>query len=228
MSSFNEGRPVGMASIIGLDGELVQEICEGATLSPADRVDVANHNLKTQTVISGDVSALERAMEHARELQGRVIRLKVKVSSHTPLHNEQAEEFAAIIKGVPISDPVRPIVSNRTSRPLRTAAECAKEFSEHCARRSSGRQRARDAHQGVQTFIEVGPRARALAHWLRISNRVSPSRSTTRVEPESDSSVLHPMCAEAPELMLRGHGESRSRPGLLTPWASTRNRPGTA
>jgi [acyl-carrier-protein] S-malonyltransferase len=86
MSDFNAERPVGMASILGLDLSTVEQICEDATHSTSNRVDVANHNLDTQIVISGDVNAIERAMEQARALQGRAIRLKVKVSSHTPLH----------------------------------------------------------------------------------------------------------------------------------------------
>ncbi len=199
MSSFNEGRPVGMASIIGLDGELVQEICEGATRSPADRVDVANHNLQTQTVISGDVSALERAMEQARELQGRVIRLKVKVSSHTPLHHEQAEEFAAIIKDVPISDPVRPIVSNRTSRLLHTAGDLREEFSEQLRAPVFWEGNVREmTSRGVHTFIEVGP-GHVLSRMVRrVSNRVvAVSLDDAEVEP-IPISVLPPDALEAP------------------------------
>ncbi|MPZ97726.1 MAG: acyltransferase domain-containing protein [Dehalococcoidia bacterium] len=158
MGDFNEGRPVGMASVIGLDHEMVRQICEDATRDAADRVDVANYNLDTQTVISGDVTALERAMERARELQGKVIRLKVKVSSHTPLHAEQAEEFAQLIREIPIAAPSMPVVSNITSRLLKTAEEVRAEFeaqlrspvhwSDNVKRMTS---------EGVETFVEVGP-----------------------------------------------------------------------
>ncbi len=200
MSSFNEGRPVGMASIIGLDGELVQQICEDATLSPADRVDVANYNLDTQTVISGDVSALERATVRARELQAKVIRLKVKVSSHTPLHNEQAEEFAQIIREVPLLDPVRPIVSNRTSQLLRTAAELREEFSEQLRAPVFWAANVREmTGQGVHTFIETGP-GHVLARMVRrVSDDVTAvSLDDAEVEP-IPISVLPPASSlEAP------------------------------
>ena len=169
MSRFNEGRPVGMASIIGLDGELVQRICEDATSSPQSRVDVANHNLDAQTVISGDVSALERAMERARELQARVIRLKVKVSSHTPLHHDQAEEFAHLIREIPMRDPLLPIVSNRTSRLIRTAAELREEFSEQLRAPVFWAANVREmTGQGVHTFVETGP-GHVLARMVRRS-----------------------------------------------------------
>lgn len=185
MSNFNADRPVGMASIIGLDSETVREICEEATLSPLDRVDVANHNLDTQTVISGDVSALERAMERSRALQGKVIRLKVKVSSHTPLHNEQAEEFAQIIREIPIADPKQPIVSNRTSELLRNAAEVRVEFEEQLRSPVYWSQNVRQmTDQGVDTFVEVGP-GHVLARMVkRISDRVTAvSLDDAEVEP---------------------------------------------
>ena len=158
MGSFNEARPVGMASIVGLNSELVQELCEQATVSAADRVDVANHNLDTQTVISGDVSALERAMERARMLRAKVIRLRVKVSSHTPLHAEQAEQFAYVLREVPLRDPRRPIISNITSQPLRSASELLVEFEQQLRSPVYWAANVREmARQGVNTFVEAGP-----------------------------------------------------------------------
>ena len=62
--------------------------------------------------------------------EGKAIRLKLKVSSHTPLHDEQAEEFADIMADTPLHDPERPMVSNITAELLRTAAEVRHEFEE--------------------------------------------------------------------------------------------------
>ncbi len=179
MSSFNADRPVGMASIIGLDSDTVRQICEDATRSSADRVDVANHNLDNQTVISGDVSALERAMESARSLQAKVIRLKVKVSSHTPLHTAQAAEFAEIIREVPLRDPSRAIVSNQTSELLATAAAVRKEFEEQLRSPVYWAENVKQmAAHGVDTFIEVGP-----GHVLaRMVKRVSDSLTAVSLD----------------------------------------------
>lgn len=158
MGEFYAERPVGMASILGLTLEQVKQVCADATHSDADRVDVANHNLETQFVISGDVSALERAMERARELHARAIRLKVKVSSHTPLHHEQSEEFAKIIRGIPFAIPVRPIVSNSTSKLLTTAEEVRHEFEVQLRSPVYWTENVQAmAREGVDTFIEVGP-----------------------------------------------------------------------
>lgn len=167
MSTFNAERPVGMASILGLDHDTVAQICEDATRSPSDRVDVANRNLDTQLVISGDVTALERAMERARELQAKVIRLQVKVSSHTPLHIEQAEEFALTISEIPLASPSRPIISNISSRPLRSARELREEFEAQLRSPVYWAENVREmARQGVDTFVEAGP-GHVLARMVR-------------------------------------------------------------
>ena len=174
MGSFNEERPVGMASIIGLDRDTVEQICRDATLSPADRVDVANHNLETQTVISGDLSALSRAMELARGLHAKAIQLKVRVSSHTPLHAEQATEFAEVLRAVSIADPTTPIVSNISSQLLDTAARLRTEFEMQLRSPVYWAENVRAmSQQGVTTFIEVGP-GHVLANMVRrVADRTS-------------------------------------------------------
>ena len=158
MGEFNARRPVGMAAILGLTADRVREICANATEGDHARVDVANLNDETQIVISGDVSVLERAMDLAKSVQGKAIRLKLKVSSHTPLHNEQAAEFAAIMRDVPIEAPARPIVSNITAELLRTAAEVRAEFEAQLRSPVLWAENVkRMTREGVDLLVEVGP-----------------------------------------------------------------------
>jgi [acyl-carrier-protein] S-malonyltransferase len=198
MGSFNEERPVGMASILGLDRDTVSQICEDATRSAQDRVDVANLNEETQTVISGDVTALERAMELARELQGKAIRLKIKVSSHTPLHAEQADEFAEVIRDVPFEDPSRPIVSNITSEFLINAEAVRREFEAQLRSPVHWADNVqRMTREGVDTFIEVGP-GHALSRMVRrMSDRTAVSLDDAREAP-IPISVLPALTADRP------------------------------
>ena len=207
MSTFNRDRPVGMASVIGLESSVVEQICCDATTSPLDRVDVANHNLDTQTVISGDVGALERAMERARELQAKVIRLKVRVSSHTPLHIEQADEFAQVVRDLPLRDPVRPIISNITSRPLRTAEELRGEFEAQLRSRVYWSDNVREmVRHGVDTFVEAGPGHVLVQLVRRISDGVTAVSLADATDPPIPISVLPgiqslaPLASPAPEL----------------------------
>lgn len=167
MGTLNAERPVGMAAIIGLEPKVVQEICADATTGEDSRVDVANYNEDTQTVISGDVSALERAMAAAQDLKGKAIRLRLKVSSHTPLSIPQAEEFTQILQSIRFADPVRPIVSNITADLLRTAADVRSEFEAQLRSPVLWAENVRRmTREGVDTFIEVGP-GHALARMIK-------------------------------------------------------------
>lgn len=158
MGEFNARRPVGMAAILGLTHDAVRGVCERATEGAHSRVDVANLNDEKQIVISGDVSALERAMEFAKDLQGKAIRLKLKVSSHTPLHEDQADEFADIMREVPLAAPDRPIVSNITADLLRTAAEVRAEFEAQLRSPVLWAENVkRMTREGVELLVEVGP-----------------------------------------------------------------------
>ena len=159
MGEFNVRRPVGMAAIIGLTADRVRELCDDATEGDHSRVDVANLNDETQIVISGDVSALERAMELAKSLKGKAaIRLKLKVTSHTPLSNDQSAEFATIMRDVPFEAPERPIVSNITAELLRTAADVRAEFEAQLRSPVLWAENVkRMTREGVDLLIEVGP-----------------------------------------------------------------------
>lgn len=158
MGEFNARRPVGMAAILGLTHEVVREVCERATEGAHSRVDVANLNDETQIVISGDASALERAMELAKDMKAKAIRLKLKVSSHTPLHEDQADEFADIMRDVAIEAPEQPIVSNITAELLRTAAEVRAEFEQQLRSPVLWAENVRRmTREGVELLVEVGP-----------------------------------------------------------------------
>jgi [acyl-carrier-protein] S-malonyltransferase len=186
MSTMYRERPVGMTTVIGLDHDTIQELCDEATASPMDRVDVANHNLDNQFTISGDVTALERAMERARSLRAKVIRLKVKVSSHTPLHVEQAEEFAQMLRDVEFHDPQRPIISNATSQPLVSGEDVKGEFAAQLRSPVYWAENVREmARQGVDNFIEAGP-----GHVLaRLVRRISSEATSVSLADATDDPV---------------------------------------
>ena len=174
MGEFNARRPVGMAAILGLTADAVREVCARATEGHHSRVDVANYNDETQIVISGDASALERAMDLAKDAKGKAIRLKLKVSSHTPLHDEQAQEFADIMREVPLQAPDQPMVSNITAELLRTAAEVRHEFEEQLRSPVLWAENVRRmTREGVDLLVEVGPGHVLAGMAKRISKELS-------------------------------------------------------
>ena len=191
MGEFNARRPVGMAAILGLTADTVGDVCARATAGEDSRVDVANYNDETQIVISGDASALERAMALAKEAKGKAIRLKLKVSSHTPLHIEQAAEFAGLMRDVPIEAPERPIVSNITADLLSTGAELRHEFEEQLRSPVLWAENVRRmTREGVELLVEVGPGHVLAGMAKRISKELTVVSLDDAREPPIPISIL--------------------------------------
>ena len=120
---------------------------------------VANANCPGQTVISGDVAALEWAMALAKERGAkRVTRLGVSIASHSPLMTAAAGRFAELVAAMPLREPRLPVVGNVSARLLTTIEEIQDELSRQMASpvNWTGSVRAMiDA--GVTVFLEIGP-----------------------------------------------------------------------
>lgn len=152
-------RPGGMAAVLGLDDDALRAVCMEASLLGG--VVVANANCPGQTVISGEIAALERAMELAKARGAkRVARLGVSIASHSPLMAEAARRFAAIVAGTPMAEPDIPVVANISARPMTTTAEIRDEVSRQIESPVdwTGSVRTMVA-AGVATFIDMGPGA---------------------------------------------------------------------
>jgi [acyl-carrier-protein] S-malonyltransferase len=67
MAGVNARTPGAMAAVLGLDGEKVADLCRRAQEEGAGVVEAANYNSPDQTVISGEVAGVERAMALAKE-----------------------------------------------------------------------------------------------------------------------------------------------------------------
>jgi [acyl-carrier-protein] S-malonyltransferase len=160
MKQTGERSPGGMAAIIALGREAVEEICAAVREQSDEYVGIANDNCPGQLVISGAIGALEQAMALAKE-QGakKVKRLAVSISSHSPLMAEAAAEFRRVLDATPFNEAGVPIVANATARPLTDPEDI---------RDALGRQLTSPVHwtdsvrwmieQGVTRFVEVGPK----------------------------------------------------------------------
>ncbi|HET7055349.1 MAG TPA: ACP S-malonyltransferase, partial [Thermomicrobiales bacterium] len=120
---------------------------------------VANRNCPGQTVISGDVGALERASELARERGAkRVARLGVSIASHSPLMEHAAAEFGQRVSELTLSDPQVPVVANGSAQPMRHRTDVAAEISAQMAAPVDWTGSVQTVlAAGIRTFIELGP-----------------------------------------------------------------------
>lgn len=170
MKQAGTERPGGMAAVIGLDDQTLAEVCAAA----ADRgiVVVANANCPGQTVISGEVDALTRAMELAKERGAkRVARLGISIASHSPLMASAAVGLNALIEALPMRAPRVPVVGNVSGRALTTVEELRDELAHHLERpvNWTGSVQAM-IDLGATAFVEIGP-GQVLAGLIKRINR---------------------------------------------------------
>lgn len=114
-----------MAAIVGLDNDKIQRLCEQAAQGQV--VSAANFNSPGQTVIAGDLNAVERAMVLCKEAGAkRALPLNVSVPSHCELMRPAAELLAIELDKVQFNTASIPLVQN-VSAEINTAPELIKE-----------------------------------------------------------------------------------------------------
>jgi len=152
--------PGGMAAVLGLEAETLDEICQMASQETGGIVQLANYNSPGQIVISGHKEALGRALELANERGARrVIPLAVSIASHSPLMRSAAQALADIVAQVDFHQPRVPVVANVTAAPITTAAEIREELVGQLTSTVRWVESVQYViAQGVTTFVEIGPK----------------------------------------------------------------------
>ena len=109
MQKACELRPSTMAAVLGLDDQLVEDICaqtEGIVVA-------ANYNCPGQLVISGEIEAVNAACESLKEAGARrALILPVGGAFHSPLMEPAREELAAAIEATNFTAPACPVYQN--------------------------------------------------------------------------------------------------------------------
>ncbi|MGH2550974.1 MAG: ACP S-malonyltransferase, partial [Thermomicrobiales bacterium] len=173
MKNAGDIAPGGMAAVLGLDDEALAEVCREA--SSVGVIVIANANCPGQTVISGEIAALERAMELAKERGAkRAVRLGVSIAAHSVVMAQANAEFGEAIAASPIAEPTCPILSNATATPVSTAAEIRAELLGHMEGPVLWTQAIQAMiAAGVTTVVEIGPGA-VLAGLIKRIDRTLP------------------------------------------------------
>ena len=119
MNEASRANPGGMVALIGADPEEVAR----ATQEADGTVVAANFNTPRQTVISGQIDALEEIGERVR---GRKVRLEVAGAFHSPLMEGAALEMEDLLDSVRFEEPEIPMVG-ATDGALLTTADQVRE-----------------------------------------------------------------------------------------------------
>jgi len=146
-----------MAAILKLPPEKVEEVCQEA--KDVGVVEPANYNSKEQTVISGEKEAVEKAIEIAKSMGGKAIMLKVSVPSHCSLMKPAADAFRLKLAQTPIQNITIPIVSNVDAKAHTMAHEIRDNLHKQIYSSVKWYQSVEYMiSQGVDTFVEIGPK----------------------------------------------------------------------
>jgi [acyl-carrier-protein] S-malonyltransferase len=114
MAQAGATAPGAMAAVIGLAPEKVAEVLSG--LSSGTAV-AANKNSPDQTVISGDVAAVEEAGGKLKAAGAkRVVNLPVSGAFHSPLMQKAADQFEQFIAPFTFNRAHCPVVANVTAQ----------------------------------------------------------------------------------------------------------------
>ena len=159
----------GMVAVLRMTPEQVDEIIEKT--SPYGIVEGANYNSPGQIVISGELVALEKAMEFIKEVGGRAIKLPVSAPFHCSMLQPAAEKLEDELNKISINklngivmsnvkgeayledDNIIELLTSQVKKPVLFINDIEKMIE-----------------SGVDTFIEIGP-GKALSGFVKKINK---------------------------------------------------------
>lgn len=154
MQKCCEKVPGTMAAVIKLEDSVIEDICAGIP-----GVVPANYNSPGQVVISGELSAVEKACALLKEAGAkRALVLPVSGAFHSPLMEPARVELAKAIEATPFKAPRCPIYQNVTAAPT-TDPEVIKENAlKQLTSPVRWTQTVRNMiADGAGRFVEIGP-----------------------------------------------------------------------
>jgi len=174
MQAACEAEPSTMAAILGLENDVVEDIC-----AKVDGIVVAaNYNCPGQLVISGAVDAVNDACEQLKEAGARrALVLPVGGAFHSPLMEPARAELAQAIQSTTFNTPTCPVYQNVTA----SAITNPDEIKENLVAQLTAPVRWTQTMQqmiadGVSSFTEVGP-GKVLQGLVKKVDRKMPTES---------------------------------------------------
>lgn len=168
-----------MVAVLGLDTAVIEEICE----QTPGIVTIANYNCPGQIVITGEIDAVQAAVEKLTAAGARrCVPLKVSGPFHSPLLKGAGEKLAKELENVEINDIKIPYIANVTADYV-TDKSMVKSLLEKQVSSSVKWQQTieRMITDGVDTFVEIGP-GKTLSGFMRKINKEMKVYNVEKVE----------------------------------------------
>ena len=145
--------PGGMVAIIGMEIDVVEEVCREAGAYPS------NVNSSQQVIISGDNDSLAIAVDLAKARGAKkAIKLSVGGAFHSILMEPARDSLMDFIESLNFSDPEIPLIGNVNAKPLENASQIKNELIEQlmsCVQWNDTIKYM--SSNGLNDYIEFGP-----------------------------------------------------------------------
>jgi [acyl-carrier-protein] S-malonyltransferase len=181
--AMQQAVPVGvgaMAALMGLEPDAVKAIA--AEAAQGEVCGVANDNAPGQIVVSGNKTAVERAVEIAKSKGSRAMMLQVSAPFHCALMQPAADVMAEALSKATVNTPKIPVVANFTAQPVTDPKEIVKLLIEQIVGTVRWRESVNFlAASGVNRIVEAGA-GKVLAGLIKRINREIPTQNVGTAE----------------------------------------------
>jgi len=176
MQKACEAQKSTMAAIIGLDDEIVENVCNEIN----EIVVAANYNSPGQIVISGSIKGIDIAIEKLKALNAkRALKLPVGGAFHSPIMEPAKIELAEAINSTIINEPICPVYQNVDATAVKNPAVIKKNLIAQLTSPVKWTQTIKNMlADGATSFTEVGP-GTVLQGLIKKVDRAIPTKSAT-------------------------------------------------
>lgn len=168
VSSLSDGE-YGMTAVIGLSEEKILKVID--EVKNYGVLEVANYNCPGQIVVSGEVSALEKAEELFLE-NGAIksVRLSVKAPFHTSFLSSAAEKFKVELSKINFEESKIPVISNVTAEEISYDSLVGLLSKQVMSSVLWEKSVHKMIEMGTDVFVEIGP-GRTLSGFIKKIDR---------------------------------------------------------
>lgn len=147
-----------MAAVLGAEREPLAALCAEISAT-GHAVELANVNCPGQIVVSGSVEGVNAVAARVKEIGGkRAIMLEVSGPFHSSLMKSAADQLSERLETVSFHDATVPVVANVTAKTVTQGSDIQALLVEQVYSPVLWEDSVRFLiHEGVDTFIEIGP-----------------------------------------------------------------------
>ncbi len=179
----------GMAAVISLGADKIEEICDKITKDTGKVVSPANYNCPGQIVVSGYKESVQVAIPLFTEAGAlKAVELNVSGPFHSSMLKGAGDKLGAELANVTFSDPIIPYINNINAEVV-SSAESIKDTLERQVYNPVRWQQSMEKmiEMGVDTFYEIGP-GKTLAGFMK---RIDRSRKVISVNSLEGLETIH-------------------------------------